>query len=210
LKHSHRIRRWKYKLQLDQHAPIFESIYGEVNGFQLSQIAKQHCDAIDYVYGEIEFLPFIALLSLVNPNTETVFYDLGSGTGKAVIACAMVFPVKRAVGIEIFPLLHEASCDQIAKLEVIAGYQQIQERVQFIQGNFLNIDISDANMVFINASTLIGQTWDSLIQRIENTKSINTVITTTKPLNSVVFTMIIATSVAMSWGIVNAYIHKRA
>ncbi|WP_157737801.1 methyltransferase [Legionella waltersii] len=209
IKNRHRISRWKSKLQLDKHAPIFESIFSEVNGFQLSQISKQNCNAIDYIYGEIEFLPFISLLSLVKPNTDTVFYDLGSGTGKAVIACAMVFPIKRAVGIELFPLLHEASWDRTAKLEVIDGYQCIQDKISFIQGNFLDINISDATLVFINASTLIGNSWNSLIKRLESTSSINTVITTTKPLKSGVFTMVNATCVEMSWGVVNAYIHHR-
>ena len=68
--------------------------------------ARQKQDAIEYVYGEIEFLPFIALLSLDKPDSKTVFYDLGSGIGKAVLACAMVYPVHKSVGVELLPELY--------------------------------------------------------------------------------------------------------
>lgn len=71
---------------------MFQNLYEDVDGYSISRKARVKMDAFAYTYGEIEFLSFIALLSLVKPNENSVFYDLGSGTGKAVIAAAMVYP----------------------------------------------------------------------------------------------------------------------
>lgn len=92
-----KIRRWQDALAISKHLAVFQQLYADVNGFALSKKARLGGDAFEYVYGEIEFESFTALLSLCHPNSSTIFYDLGSGTGKAVLACAMVFNVKKAV-----------------------------------------------------------------------------------------------------------------
>lgn len=86
---------------------------------------------MEYSYGEIEFFSFIALLSLINPNENTVFYDLGSGTGKAVIACGMVFPVQKSIGIELFPELYLHSCQQVEQLAAIKQYDTQAQKLSF-------------------------------------------------------------------------------
>lgn len=77
---------------------------------------------MEYAYGEIKFMSFIALLSLTNPDADTVFYDLGSGIGKAVLACSMVFPIRKSVGVELFPELYVDACTRakdLAKIKII-------------------------------------------------------------------------------------------
>lgn len=203
------VKQWKKTLNVDHHAQVFEALYQSINGYQLSQSARQHCNAIDYVYGEIEFVPFVALLSLAKPTSDTVFYDLGSGTGKAVLACAMVFPVKQAIGIEIFPTLHEVACSQLLHLSKQDDYLNLVNVVSFIQGDILTLDFPKATLLFINATTLIGETWLSLNSHIETMPSIKTVITTTKALQTPAFSVHIETDVEVSWGMVRAFVHHR-
>ena len=62
------INSWQKSLNVPEHALIFHKLYSTVNGFNLSRKARNRQDALDYIYGEIEFLSFTALLSLTKPD----------------------------------------------------------------------------------------------------------------------------------------------
>lgn len=204
-----RIKQWQKSLNLPRHAQVFQQIYHNINGFVLSKQARQEHDSIEYVYGEIEFLSFIALLSLTKPDDKTVFYDLGCGTGKAVLACAMVFPVNKSVGVELLPNLYFAACEQAKKLALIEGYAQQSQKIEFVLGDFLEVNLEDATMIFINSTALFNPTWEKICSRMEQLEKLTTVITTSKALSSKHFSVIGQTQVAMSWGVVLAYLHVR-
>ena len=203
-----RITQWKKSLDLEKHSLIFQQLYQKINGFSLSRKARSRKDSLEYIYGEIEFVPFIALLSLVNPDNKTVFYDLGSGVGKAVLACAMVYPVQKSVGIELLPELHDCACDQRMQLATMPLYAQSADRISFVLANFLEASLGEATLIFINASTLFGSTWKELCAIINCLPHTTTIITTSKPLISDIFFPTISTEIQMSWGIVKVYIHK--
>lgn len=202
-----RIRQWQQALRIPEHQAIFDHLYSAVDGFKLSRLSREKQDAFDYVYGEIEFLPFLAFLSLVPLDKNTVFYDLGSGTGKAVLAAAMVYPLKRSVGIEIMPELHAAACGQKNKLATLPAYAEAAEKIDFFLGDFLEADLREANCVFINATAFIGETWSRLCEKLETLPRLTTVITTSKVLISTRFILVKSTKIMMSWGVVLCYIH---
>jgi SAM-dependent methyltransferase len=204
------IHRWYNSLSLKKHHAQFLQLFAGVNGFALSRQARVKCDAMEYTYGEIDFLSFIALLSLTKPNAKTVFYDLGSGTGKAVFACAMVFNVQKSCGIELFNLLHESALKQQQKFHQFPDYKATATTVHFVNTDFLNADFSDATLIFINATALFGDSWRALNQRLDELSGDVTVITTSKKLTSAFFVLNKITRVEMSWGVVTAYIHHRA
>ncbi|KTD34430.1 methyltransferase [Legionella moravica] len=206
-----KIQRWQHSLNLPKHAQVFKQLYTEVDGFSLSRLARhnQKEDAIEYTYGEIEFLPFIALLSLVSPDCDTVFYDLGCGVGKAVIACGMVYPVRKSIGVEILPELYSSACAQIQKLAANPDYRTQTQCIQFINSDLLDVDLNEATLVFINSTTFFGTTWERVNSMLSHLPQIHTVITTSKPLLNREFTMITRTKLQMSWGIVPAFIHIR-
>ena len=203
------LKAWMKSLGLNNHLSILQTIYDEVDGFILSRQARNRHDALDYIYGEIDFLSFAALLSLAKPNNETIFYDLGSGTGKAVFTCALVYRVKKCVGIEILPELHHAACAQKQKLAHWEQYKNQAHSIHFILGDFLQLCLTEANYVFVNSSSLFGLTWEALCQRLNNLPDLEIIITTSKPLISTVFIPKISTKVQMSWGVVPAFIHSR-
>ena len=206
-KTQRQINKWQRHFKVNGHERVFQQLYQPINGFLLSKAARTNQDAIEYTYGEIEFKPFIALLSLLKLDSKTVFYDLGSGTGKAVLACAMVYPVQRSVGIELFSSLHTCACTQQSALANQSGYTQRAAAIEFVHGDFLEVDLDDATVIFINASALFGLSWNSLCQRLTELPQLQTVITTSKPLNNECFIITGRTSVEMSWGIVSAFIH---
>lgn len=204
-----RIWQWQHSLNLEKHQQVFHQLYHEINGFRLSYLARQKQDAIEFTYGEIEFLPFIALLSLVKPDCDTVFYDLGSGTGKAVLACAMVYPVHQSIGVEILPELYQSACTQSQQLATNPDYLEAVKKIEFISGDFLEVDLSQATLIFINSTTMFGCVWEKLCARLNDLPQLNTVITTSKSLISNNFLPVNCTKIQMSWGVVDAFIHIR-
>lgn len=208
-RNTRRIACWKRHLNLKAHQIMFERLFKQCDGFALSHAARVRHDAPEYVYGEIDFLAFIALLSLAKPGPDSVFYDLGSGIGKAVIACAMVFDIKKSVGIELFQTLHEGACAQQQRLKKQPDYHHAANKVSFIQQDFLSTDVLDATLIFINATGLIGPTWDKLNQKLATCLPATTIITTTKPLSTPSFHITHQTQVQMSWGVVSAYVHQQ-
>lgn len=196
-------------MKISQYLNDFEMLYKHHNGFLLSQRARQHNNALDLTYGEIEFTSLIALLSLVRPNKNTVFYDLGSGIGKAVTACAMVFPVSKAVGIELLKPLHNCAIECATQLSLRPAYEESASKMQFIHGNFLEVNLNEATFIFINSSTIINPTWEQLCNRLDFLPCLETVITTSKPMKTTQFSIVKTTKVQMSWGVVEAYIQAR-
>ncbi len=203
------IRQWQKTLNLAEHAKIFHQLYQDVNGFLLSHQARQTHDALDYVYGEVEFLSFLALLSLIKPNEKTVFYDLGCGTGKAVIACAMTYRIHKCAGVEILPELYECACKQVSRLAQTKNYATKAAKITILLDDFLKANLDDATLIFINSTGLFDPTWGKLCERLARLPQLQTVITTSKSLPEHHFSIIAQTPVTMSWGVVTAYIHAR-
>lgn len=203
------IVRWQKALNLKKHLRAYHHLYSKMNGFTLSREARISNDAVEYVYGEIDFISFIALLSLAKPDCDTVFYDLGSGTGKAVLACAMVFNVRESHGIELLTTLHHAACQQKQSLSSLPDYVNAAKAINFTNSDFLQTNFSHATLIFINATGFFGQTWGKISQRLEQITHDLTVITTSKALKSNAFIIIKTTTVQMSWGLVTAFIQQR-
>lgn len=205
---KYKISVWRKALNLDMHHACFLKLYESVDGFSLSKQARASGDAFEYTYGEIEFLSFIALISLTHPDQNTVFYDLGSGTGKAVLACAMVFDMRSCCGVELFESLYDASVRQQKHLARLPGYEAKAKTISFIHDDFLNVDLSSATLIFINSTAFVGETWQLLNQRLVETAVGATIITISKKLTSTVFAITRTTHINMSWGIATVYIQK--
>ncbi len=203
------LRKWRKKLWLDKHKTTYKQLYFQINGFEVSNQARQHHDDLALTYGEIQFEPFVALLSLCKPDETTIFYDLGSGIGKAVIAAAMVFPIKQAIGVECIDTLHNTA-QQIKKNLINQSYYALKKKViHFVHQDFLEYNWQDGNLIFINSTAIIGNLWVQLLEKLENLQINTIVITTTKSIPKDSFELIYCTDVLMSWGIVTAYIHRK-
>ena len=79
------------------------------------------------------------MLRLADVKPGDVVYDLGSGDGRIVLIAARQFDA-RGVGIEIEPRLVAESRETAKKLKV-------DDRVEFIQKSFFDVDVSPATVV---------------------------------------------------------------
>jgi SAM-dependent methyltransferase len=79
------------------------------------------------------------MLRLAEVKPADVIYDLGSGDGRIVLIAARQFDA-RGVGIEIEPRLVTESREAARRLKV-------EDRVEFIQRSFFDVDVSPATVV---------------------------------------------------------------
>jgi hypothetical protein len=61
------------------------------------------------IYGEVEFASFSKVLRKISPAPGGVFYDLGSGTGRAVFVARFLHDFKECKGIELLEGLHSVA-----------------------------------------------------------------------------------------------------
>lgn len=203
------IKRWKKNHNLVAHEAAFNALYAEVDGFRLSKTARSTYDAPEYLYGEIEFTAFIALLSLCHLTPETRFCDLGSGIGKAVLACAMVYGVERSTGVEMFSALHNTAKERVAILGQDPAYLKKATSITFIEGDFLNHDLQAYTVIFIQATAFFGEYWHKISHALENVLPGTLIISVGKAIKSNQFTPLHITHLPMSWGTVAAHIQQK-
>ena len=86
-----------------------------------------------------------AALKLVKLQPDEVIYDLGAGDGRVLMIAAKEFESK-AIGLEIGPV----QCLLIWLRIVVGG---LSKRVQIKLANFYKSDLSDADVVFIYATS---------------------------------------------------------
>ena len=84
-------------------------------------------------------------LRLVNLQPDEVLYDLGAGDGRVLLIAAREFNAK-AVGIEIGPI----QCALIWLRAVASGFGN---KIQVKWGNYLKADLSNADVVFVYATS---------------------------------------------------------
>ncbi len=85
------------------------------------------------------------MLEVAHLKPGETLYDLGCGDGRILIAAAKRYKVK-GVGIEISNRLSQVATENVKK----AGLQQ---QVRIVHGNFMQTDLSDANVVTLYLAT---------------------------------------------------------
>ena len=101
-----------------------------------------------------------------------MFYDLGSGTGKALIAAALLCPFSKIRGIELLPNLYKTSLevkDQYETLLKDKYNDAIHPGIEIENKNIEKTDFSDADLVLIN-STCFDMELVDLISQSEGLK----------------------------------------
>lgn len=202
----------------DQARRLFEPLFRKFStemGKHLSKLERKELglDAQkSLVYGEVDFESFVEILRKVGPSTGKKFYDLGSGTGRAVMAARITQDYSTCVGIESLSSLYNAS------LEVNSSFEQLirqflgtgqEQATEFLKGSITEIDWSDGDVVFANSTCFEDDLMEELSAKAELLKEGSVVITFTTGLDSPCFEVLEEAHYTMSWGAATVFIHLR-
>jgi SAM-dependent methyltransferase len=199
---------------------ILTQLFHNINTTAIS-LQERHNLGLDqdaYIYGEIDFYSFYKLLERIKPEPHEIFFDLGSGSGKAVFTAALHFDLAKTYGVEYLPALSTLSINQQAELQLYLETKQDEwhrkllartSAIHFINANFLNIDISQADIIFIAATCFSYFTWQTLCEQLLNLKPGSRVIVATKKIKHAQFALISEEYELMSWGMNAIHIYKK-
>lgn len=174
------------------------------------------------VYGEIEFMPFgVALRKLstrYGMGPGGVFYDIGHGTGKPVLAAQLCHPFDKVGGVEIMATLFKRSEAALAhwNQNVVPQLPLPLKETKIVMAHgdcldFSVLDWSDATVLFAN-STCFGSEFTKLVaQKAEVCRKGTFFINFTNPIarHSGCWTTLEAANYSMSWGSACVYIAVR-
>jgi len=102
------------------------------------------------IYGEITYKGVEGLVNRFNKyfNKDTIFYDLGSGLGKLIMHIALKYPIKKACGIEYSVERYQGAIDSQQL------YCSHLTNIKFINDSILNVNISDATVIYFDNTTM--------------------------------------------------------
>lgn len=135
---------------------LFNFLYNDIDGYSVSRAARnKHTENTeDLLYGEITFDCWQKIIAKADPKKDGVFFDLGSGTGKAVILSHLAYDFKKIVGVELLQGLHDKACEIKENFDTTIKPQILEHtkdrELQFIQKDLFDVDISEADLVFLN------------------------------------------------------------
>jgi len=155
---------------------IFEQLYSGFSGYDIARHEKERMGLQEAAttYGEVIPPAFHDVMLAASPKEGEVFFDLGSGTGKATFLAALAFPFRRVVGIELLPGLGDAARKVLshydAEIRPRLGPEHQQQRIDFIDGDFLATDLSEADVLFAHGTCYGPELIAKLTHKLEELK----------------------------------------
>lgn len=159
-------------------------------------------------YGAIEIPSLLDLISDCDLS-KGVFYDLGSGDGKTLLAVKLAYPQLEVRGIEMIPDLVEVSRAQYRRYLELHQLSVADFKIEHIEGDFLTIDCADAAIIFINATGFETCFWEAVEAKLRQIKPLTKVIVTSKTLPCPPFRLMARHMEKMSWGFVATAIYEK-
>jgi predicted RNA methylase len=165
----------------------FDAIYDNINIISYLEKNEQNT-AGNLLYGEIEFEPFTIILETIKLNfpellnEDGIFFDIGSGSGKAVLAAALFYSWKKCIGIEINLPLVECATIALNNFKTIPIFVNSIARTDIVFENtdaFDTYDYGEANLIFVNSTALNDEYMKKLSLKLSNVKNNSILITTT-------------------------------
>jgi len=142
-------------------------------------------------------------------TSEGIFYDLGSGTGKAVLAARLLEDFRVCVGVELLESLHNQAIAARERYNITYKDKLNKQEVQLIQRSLLEVDWSDGDVILANSTCFDDTLMRGMCEMAHSLKAGAIFITFTKPLNSPYFEVLEKQRQHMSWGAATVFIQRR-
>ena len=186
-------------------------------------------DADNLVYGEIATEDFMSLLEkygATNGEEDScdgtlegrAFWDLGSGTGKAVMTAGLCSHFAHVRGVELLPCTAGIAAVLVEDFErdVLPGARPISTPLRSIAvecGDFFAPEClarwQAGDFVFCNCVTWDDDTMGRLSIAAEGLRPGAVFVTVLCPLSSTKFELVEEMELAFSWGAVECLVHRR-
>ena len=193
----------------------FERLYSGIAGYEVSHRQRQrdNLDDRSLIYGEVLPEGFHQLLVQANVPAGGVFYDLGSGTGKAIVLAALLGSFSRLIGAEFLSDLVETSRSVLARFDAevrptLAPEQQGQ-RIELISSDLLSINFSDADLVFTHSTCFESKLLEAMGQKMVDLKKGAKVIGIGRRIPSDHLNLLSRTTIALDWGSTFGVLYER-
>lgn len=155
--------KYKEKYQNDFDVIFVDIPYEKASNASLLDRKALESASLSLIYGEIlSPEPIFNIFALILKKQDKLFfngakfYDLGSGSGRPVVAAALLYPFESCTGIEILPGLFNLSVIVENRWNSVKFDScQHKPHINFLLGSFLNINICnwlDGDVVFANST----------------------------------------------------------
>jgi hypothetical protein len=151
---------------------VVEMLYKNIHTFSFSFKGReeQKLEGSQFVYGEITPAAFYAFISKANPKPGEIFFDLGSGAGKAVILAYLAFDFAESNGIELVNSLYDASVvlkETLPQLNIMKDeLDDLKNKsISFLNGSVTEISCQHADIIYMNCTTWSEDTLDVLFNK---------------------------------------------
>jgi SAM-dependent methyltransferase len=187
---------------------LFNHLYSNIDGYAVSTAARQASSGIDtekLLYGELPFQTCKEIIEYANPKKDGIFFDLGSGTGRVVMAFYLLTNFKKCIGIELLQGLHDKACEintqfnQNIKLQLKGDIQD--REMQLKCGDIFATNLQEADLVFINHPFKEGDIFKRLEEKLlDELKPKSKIITIIRCLDNPRFKKLGQKTYKFSWG----------
>ncbi len=170
-------------------------------------------------YGDIEFSELVKLFQELEKlgfrcDRHSHFVDIGCGAGKPIFAAALLQNFTRCTGIEILSGLHSICEQNAVKWNRLCTKLRLKKKllidVDFICGDALEVNWSDADLVFIHGTCFNEAMVNKLFHLTDCLKPHSFVVSISVPLVCPHLHLLhVINHVILSWGISCAYVYSR-
>ena len=195
---------------------IFEQLYSGFSGYDIARSEKERMGRQEAAttYGEAIPTAFYDVMLAAEPKEGEVFFDLGSGTGKAtILAASSALPFSRVVGIELLPGLGDAARQVLSRYDEQLRPQlppeNQRQHIDFIDGDFLVQDLSEADVLFAHGTCYGPELMGKLTHKLEELKPGARVVMAGQTLASPELVFQKMKVMKTDWGSALAAVYKR-
>ncbi len=196
---------WLQGLKIRKIQKDLALLYRDVATYSISKQYRLEYepDTPDLIYGELAISDFIYLLGLIPIQKNCLCFDLGCGDSQLLISAMLFYKQMKFYGIEKIPALYDIGMTMIKQAQ--DRFSVSDQRVYLELKDFLTIDMSRADIIYVNAAALTDKTWITLNRRFETLEPNTYIIVVERKVISPNFKCLYSAKHKASWG--NALVH---